>query len=154
MIYGFAHVFESNNQWLADILKYGQGADYEWQSGTWGSRIYRQAGNIPGWGSHALQGPNGAEMRTVVSDYQQQTGRTVHKDKISIVVWDFTNYVFPDENFYKKFLAKIENYLIENYQNKNGKLPVGNIKTESHAKDFYYVDNKTLNNLFIFEDQS
>ena len=49
MIYGFIHNYVENNQATTDVFKYGQGADYEWQRGCWGTRIYRQAGNIPGW---------------------------------------------------------------------------------------------------------
>jgi hypothetical protein len=152
MIYAFSHVYYDVDQLVADILKYGQGADYEWQRGTYGSRIYRQAGNLPGWGGLELQGPNGKEMKDIVDQYTQQTGRVVHKDDVGIMVWDFTNFSFPSEQLFKKFLEKVENYLIENYQiRNNGKMPVGNIKTEAHAKDFSYVDDLQFNSLFKIE---
>jgi len=152
MVYSFAHMYTEEEQLLADILKYGQGADYEWQRGTWGSRVYRQSGNIPGWGETTLQGPNGKEMKYIVDQYVQETGRIVHKDDVAVVVWDFTNFKFPSEQFFKKFLEKVENYLIENYQTKhNGKMPVGNIKDEAHAKEFSFVEDAQFNSLFDVE---
>lgn len=147
MIYGFIHNYVENNQAATDVFKYGQGADYEWQRGCWGARIYRQAGNIPGW-TNMLYGPNGKEMRVITDDYINATGRIVHKNDVTILVYDFTNFVFPTESQFKRYLEKVENYLIEDYRNTYHKNPIGNIKDEAHAKNSSSVTDAQFNTLF------
>jgi hypothetical protein len=149
MIYSFVHVYKDDSgQITADVLKYGKAADNEWMSGNWGDRVYRQAGHISGW--HKMLGSgSGEEMIDVVANYTQQTGRFVHKDDVSIVIYDFTNFKFPVQDKFGKYLEKVENYLIENYRSTHqGRNPVGNIKDESHAKNMTFVTDDLFNELF------
>lgn len=149
MIYSFVHLYKNDSDQLtADILKYGKAADNEWITGNWGDRVYRQAGHIPGW-SKMLGAGSGEEMMDVVANYTQQTGRIVHKDDVAIVLYDFTNFKFPVQDKFGKYLEKVENYLIEQYQSKNqGRNPVGNIKDEAHAKNVTFVTDDHFKKLF------
>jgi len=153
MIYEVQHLYYGTNNPITDIIKYGQGADNEWErNNTWGSRIYRQAGNIPGWGKNMLTGPNGEDMKFIIKDYTNATKRIVHKDDIAFKVWDFTNFKFPSKSRFKRYLEKVENHLIEEYICQNsGNMPIGNIKTESHAKEFSFVDDSHFDSLFELE---
>ena len=149
MIYSFVHLYnDTNGKLTADVLKYGKAADNEWMSGNWGDRVYRQAGHIPGW-SKMLGSGSGAEMCDIVAKYTELTGRFVHKDDVGIVIYDFTNFEFPVQNKFGKYLEKVENYLIENYQIRNqGRNPVGNIKDEAHAKNVAFVTDEHFSKLF------
>ena len=148
MVYSFVHLYYNGITLKTDVIKYGKGADLEWQRGTWGSRVYRQAGNITGW-NRPLTGDSGKEMREdYIPTYQQRTGRNVDKNQIIVLIWDFTDYKFLSEDQFDVELRKVENYFIEEYRNKHGINPAGNVISESAAKNASVVSDATWNNLF------
>lgn len=154
MIYTFVHLYIDRDEFSvkSDVIKYGKGADYEWQRGTWGSRVYRQAGNIPGW-TTPLTGPNGEEMLLdYLPKYEVRTDRKVHKDDVIVLVADFTNYKFLAESQFDVELRQFENHYIEQYNQQYGMNPAGNAISESASKNKGIVADNTWNNLF-FKDK-
>jgi hypothetical protein len=129
-IYAFVHLFANTDSFglSSEIIKYGKGADLEWQKGAWGNRVYRQAGHIPGWDS-MLNGPNGSEMFTeYLPAYQARYNRSVHKNDVTVMIWDFTTYKFPSESQFDVTLRQFEDFFIEEYKRShNGISPVGNV---------------------------
>lgn len=69
-----------------DIIKEGKAADVEWMSGTWGNRIYRQAGGIRGWETE-LNDTSANKMREQMQKYFPD----VTKDDVSVTVYDYTD---------------------------------------------------------------
>jgi len=128
-LYAFVHLFPNPETFSmdTDVIKYGKGADFEWQKGTWGSRVYRQAGNIPGW-DVMLSGPNGEEMLTeYLPAYQTRHNRSVHRNDVVVMIWDFTTYQFPSESQFDVTLRQFEDFLIQQYKDShNGVSPAGN----------------------------
>lgn len=148
-IYGFAHLFinQETAEMQSAMIKYGKGADYEWQKGAWGNRVYRQAGNIPGW-DYMLTGPNGSEMLTeYIPAYQDKYKRMVHKDDVVVMLWDFTTYRFLSEHQWDLCLRQFENYFIEEHEKRHGFKPPGNVKSAVTA-NVTVVSDQTFNTLF------
>jgi hypothetical protein len=149
-LYAFVHTFPSQTHFGMDseIIKYGKGADFEWQKGAWGNRVYRQAGNIPGWDT-MLSGPNGQEMFIdYIPAYQVRYNRSVHKDNVIVMVWDFTTYQFLSESQFDITLRQFEDFLIEEYKKThNGVSPAGNTK-KAIAPNQTVVADATFNVLF------
>jgi hypothetical protein len=155
MIYTFVHSYIDEDEFTlkTDVIKYGKGADYEWQRGTWGSRVYRQAGNIPGW-TNPLTGPNGEEMLLdYLPNYQVRTQRIVHKDDIIVMVADFTNYKFLSESQFDTELRQVENHYIEQYNQCHGFNPAGNSISETASKNKGIVADVTWKSLFFESKQ-
>jgi hypothetical protein len=148
-IYGFAHMYTDHETFdlKSSIIKYGKGADFEWQKGTWGSRVYRQAGNIPGWNA-MLTGPNGSEMITdYIPAYQNQFTRTVHRDDVVLLFWDFTCYQFTSEHQWDLCLRQFENYFIDEHEKNYGYRPPGNVKNAVPPNTTVVAD-QTFDTLF------
>lgn len=155
MIYTFAHLYVDRDELTVktDVIKYGKGADYEWHRGTWGSRVYRQAGNIPGW-TNPLTGPNGEEMLIdYLPKYQVRTGRIVHKNDVIVLVADFTNYKFLSESQFDVELRQFENHYIEKYKQNYGVNPAGNAISETASKNKGIVSDETWEGLFVGNKQ-
>lgn len=147
--YAFVHVYHDNNEFMikSAVIKYGKGADFEWQKGNWGDRVYRQAGNIPGW-DVMLTGDSGKEMsRDYIPAYQAQYNRPVHKDDVIVLLWDFTNYKFTSEHQWDLCLRQFENFLIEEHERNHGSRPPGNVKNAA-MPNATVVSDKTFADLF------
>lgn len=145
-IYGFTHSYAPGHPY--DVIRYGQSNDNEWQRGTFGSRVYREAGNIPGW-ARPLTGPNGEEMRLdYLPRYQSKTGRIVHKDDVAVQVWDFTNFNFPSISQIQLYLEKVEHHQMTEYANVKGYIPHGNKSDEGHAANKTFVSDELFGTLF------
>jgi len=151
--YGFAHLYADPETFdiKSAMIKYGKGADFEWQRGNWGSRVYRQAGNIPGW-DVMLSGPNGQEMLTeYIPAYQNKHNRTVHKNDVVVLLWDFTRYQFVSEHQWDVCLRQFENFFIEEHERNFGYRPPGNVKSAVTANTTV-VSDQTFNTLFASYD--
>jgi hypothetical protein len=80
-------------------------------------RIYRQAGNIPGWEGGMLKGSAGADMMKI----WQAHFPNIHKDDVTVVIHDM--YGKTEEDCLDK-----ENQLVEDHKKDFGYPPPGNIK--------------------------
>lgn len=78
----YTYTFQSDNE----VIKHGKAADSEWISGTWGNRIYRQTGGIPGWGGWSLDDTSARKMRDGMSRHFPN----LTKNDITIIVYDYT----------------------------------------------------------------
>lgn len=78
----FTYSFQCND----GIIKHGKAADKEWQSGTWGNRVYRQAGGIPGWGAMALADTSALKMNVQMNKHFPGLTRA----DVTITICDFT----------------------------------------------------------------
>ena len=124
----------------SDIFNHGKACDNEWMSGTWGNRIYRKAGGIPGW--HTMLADTSASIMT---EMMEKYLPNVNKDDVIITVNDWTQDLLDeDELEIERFLLNEENKLIQSYKMINGCMPILNRQpTRSHP------DVMTMfNNLF------
>lgn len=146
-IYGFTHSYAPGHPY--DMIRYGQSNDNEWRRGTFGSRVYREAGNIPGW-ARPLTGPNGSEMlHEYLPPYQNNTGRIVHKDDVAVQIWDFSDFDFPAADQVQLYLEKVEHYLMTEYEKIHKHIPHGNKSNEGHAANKTFVYDDLFESLFI-----
>lgn len=93
-----------------------------------GDRIYRKIGNLPGWGNLALTGDFGSDIKNVVHAVEEKfahIGLVVHKDNVTLHVWDTSNFVTDSFN---NPTIEAEKELIRQYKNQFGNLPVGNFQ--------------------------
>ena len=121
-----------------DILNYGKACDNEWMSGTWGNRIYRKAGGIPGW-HQMLADTSASKMTEMMEKYLPD----VHKNDVIITVNDWTQDLMDeDEHEIERFLLNEENKLVQSYIALNGCMPVLNIQsTRSHPNVMIMFNN-------------
>jgi hypothetical protein len=77
----YTYTFHTNTE----VIKEGKASDDEWMSGTWGNRIYRQAGGISGWPSE-LNDTSANKMR----ERMRQFFPTITKDQVQVTVYDLT----------------------------------------------------------------
>lgn len=68
------------------VIKFGKAADSEWVYGSWGNRVYRQAGGISGWVEGELACTSAKKMQVLMQEYFPN----VKKDDIIISVFDHT----------------------------------------------------------------
>lgn len=78
----FVYTFQTNNT----IIKHGKAADNEWIYGTWGNRVYRQAGGIPGWNGNELSDTSAVKMNTQLREHFPE----VTRHDVTITVMDYT----------------------------------------------------------------
>ena len=101
-------------------------------------RVYRQAGNIPGWGS-ILQGSAGADMLKLCIDHYPN----IHKNDVKIVIHDMYGKSEQD-------CLVLENKLVQTYVQQFGHRPPGNIKNTNTVRMRIISYNKHVNTLFEF----
>lgn len=138
--YTYEFKFNSNT------LKYGLSNDEN--SHTPVERVYRLSGHIPGW-SKQPKSSSGSDMRTICDSYATQTGITVHKNQVVLIIHDFSYIASPNISDPDHLTKKHERYLIKNYETKYGQAPIGNIKTEKHMDYRAFVSTETFDNLFV-----
>jgi hypothetical protein len=114
-----------------DIIKEGKAADTEWMSGTWGNRIYRQAGGIKGW-TIELNDSSANKMREQMQKYFPD----VTKDHVSITVYDYTDELEGESNSeIDRVLLNKEDERVRAYINEHGVPPKLNIQaTKTRTK--------------------
>lgn len=116
-----------------ETIKEGKGNDDEWMSGTWGNRIYRQAGGIKGWGSLELNDSSANKTKELMAIYFP----TVTKVDVIIDVHDFTDdFTGLDKAEIDRRLLNEEHDRIKAYTEIHGSPPKMNIqitKTRTRA---------------------
>jgi hypothetical protein len=107
-----------------DIIKEGKAADVEWMSGTWGNRIYRQAGGIKGWSSE-LNDTSANKMR----EQMRQHFPEVTKDQVSITVYDYTDELAKEsKDEIDRVLLNKEDERVRAYIHERGVQPKLNVQ--------------------------
>lgn len=139
LYYVYAFVYKGT------VMKYGQSSYVtNYRKDPHGERIYRQARYIPGWSEMPMTANSaGGEFIPVIEQFGD-----IHKNDVSIHVWDMTSHQFSAEDFPEHDLTIVENQLIEQHKEVVGYIPVGNIKDESHIKSKSIVTDTVFNNLF------
>jgi len=124
-------------------VKYGMSHDNEWPE-TWGNRIYRQAGGIPGWIN--MLHDTSAKITT---DLFYQFLPHAHKNDIIFIVNDYTQDIVTD---YQKeittFLLNRENELVKEHEKTYGEKPILNKEDTKEIISAY----RAFNNLFEVND--
>ena len=91
-----------------------------------GDRVYRKVGNLPGWGSKTLTGDFGADMKLVVEAVEQkfeELGLKIHKDDVTLHIWDTSKLVFDS---YNSATIEAEKKLFRDCKETFGCIPAGN----------------------------
>lgn len=112
-----------------------------------GDRIYRKVGNLPGWGNLALTGEFGADMRIVVDAVEKKyahLGLKVHKDDVTLHVWDTGNLTVDSFN---NPTVEAEKCLIRECKETYGCMPAGNFQ-DPCARNKGSVSKSLFSNLF------
>jgi hypothetical protein len=128
----YTYTFHTNET----VIKEGKAADNEWVTGTWGNRIYRQAGGIGGWGSNRLHDTSALKMTSLMQDYFPNLDRY----SISITVYDYTEELKECEDIeIERFLLNEEDKKVKEHIKKFGFAPKLNIApTKSRPKPRFY----------------
>jgi hypothetical protein len=115
-----------------EIIKEGKANDKEWKTGTWGNRIYRQAGGILGWGPNMLFDSSAIKMKYLMDIYFPY----VTKNDVIIVIRDFTrDLIGMNENDVNQILLNDEDKRVQTYTRTYGGPPSLNIqKTRSKPR--------------------
>ena len=129
-----------------ETIKYGLSRDVK--SINYGERIYRQSGHLVGWPTRLMPDTSGNEMRDLDQCYHNLFGEYMNRNHMKIRVIDMTNVVSDNINDPVWPLKKLERELIKRYQEKYNRLPIGNIRDESHIDYRGYVGKQTFDNLF------
>jgi hypothetical protein len=134
----YNYTFQSN----FGVIKFGKAADNEWMAGTWGNRLYRQAGGINGWGSYALHDTSANKMREQMNIHFP----TLTRNDVTITVYDYTDeLVGLDEKEIDRRLLNEEHELIKKHVEDYGDTPKLNIqctkiRTKAMFDDFFEVE--------------
>lgn len=128
----YTYTFHTNET----VIKEGKAADNEWMAGTWGNRIYRQAGGIDGWGSNRLNDTSALKMRSLMREHFSNLDRY----KIAITVYDYTEELKDCDDFeVDRFLLNEEDKKVKEHIKKFGIAPKLNIApTKSRPKPMFY----------------
>jgi len=104
------------------IIKYGYSADY---AGTWGERVYRQAGHLEGWHTR-LNGSSGSDMRIIAENYREKYNKHLNRKDVYVVIIDMTKLNPEDEGNYQECCRELERGLINRCIEQNQQAPIGN----------------------------
>jgi hypothetical protein len=130
-----------------EVMKFGMSADNDWQRGSYGERIYRQAFQIPGWPSKPSAKSAGADMLEVIKLFPGIT-----KSNVCIKVWDMTNYPFAVANCPKDEVLECEKTLLDLHYQTFGMLPKGNIRDERQQPKKSRVTDDIFDSMFETDD--
>lgn len=130
-LYGF-ELLNINKKPRKDMLFGGKERDQDiiniGMSNDIGERIYRKTLYIPGWGSEPT-GYSGVDMKNKVipltEKHYEFLPNNIHKDDFLIHIWDVG--VLGQANFANP-AAEAEKELIDQYVNKFGRKPIGNVQ--------------------------
>lgn len=128
-------------------LKYGLSNDERSRMPV--ERLYRLAGNLPGW-MRALKGPSGAEMIEYCENFLHTYNEPVHKNNVILRVHDFSSIPSPNVSDPDHVTKKHERELIRLHEQSHGFIPPGNIKDEKHMDNKYFV---STDNWFRFIEE-
>jgi hypothetical protein len=143
--YAYAFVYHDPFTHEDTWLKIGRSA-----GGEIGERIYRQAGNVPGW-TFPLQGPSGSDIKEIIEDFETNNPLCLglcNIDHISIKIWDVTNVVNEHLTDHAYPSRVCENELLTEYEEIYGCLPVGNLKDTRNEMMKPYVSKGIWDELF------
>ncbi len=142
-VYTFTHIPTDT------IMKIGK-TEYGASNGRndHGERIWRQAGNIPGW-DKILAGNAGKEMIDTCNEFTARYKIPVTKNDIRIDIHDMTRYPFWDHMSISYQVAFYESELLKDYNDTHGYLPSGNKKAETRIYEMY-ENMSSAHNLFNF----
>lgn len=116
----YKYIYRINYKGL--VLKFGMSSDVISDPGE---RVYRQVGHAFGWDC-PLKGSSGDDWYIIEQSITDQYGIVMHKDDLTIKIWDVTNYPFisitPDIE-----IKRMESELIQTYFEVVGRKPIGNI---------------------------
>ena len=118
-------------------------------SRIWGERIYRQIAHAFSWGIQRIDGSSGADWLIIERDFKEKYGIDLDHRKLTLVVWDVSNYNFQSFDPFKE-VEKMESEKINEYIQRYGEKPIGNINDEANKRNRTYVP-KELYNSFIEE---
>jgi len=127
-----------------NTLKFGLSNDSK--SHTPLERIYRQAGNLPGW-PQCLSGPSGAEMKEYCTNFFDRYKIPVDRKNVILKIYDFTNIPSPNVSDPDHMTKKHERELIKQHSQQYGYLPPGNIKDESYRDNQSFVSVSNWNSM-------
>ena len=137
----YVYTFEYNGE----IIKHGFSVD---KKSIPGDRIYRQAGHLKGWQTQLAPGSAGDDMRDIDVKYSVITGANLNRKGMRITVRDLTKVDSPSIADKDLHVKRLERKLIKEYTEKHGKLPLGNVKDESHIDRKTCITKETWNTLF------
>ena len=126
------------------VIKYGMSGD---NSKNYGERLYRQIGHCKSWGNKRLTGSSGSDFRITEEDFEILYGFGIDHTKLTITVYDCTQYPFITINWWDEVLA-METYLIKKYVELVGTKPIGNINDEKNIQRKPKILIKTWESLF------
>jgi len=112
-----------------------------------GERVYRKVGNLPGWGSKTLTGFMGQDMKVVVEAVEQKyenLGLKIHKDDVTLHIWDTSKLVFDS---YNSSTIEAEKKLFRDCKELFGYIPAGNWQDPNNRKRSI-VSRKMFDTLF------
>lgn len=116
--------------------------------GRIGDRIYRKVGNLDGWGSHALTGVFGSDMKKVVELVEEKfehLALKIHKNDVCLHIWDTTKLT---STTYKSPTIDAEKKLFRDCKEKFGCIPAGNIQ-DPNDRNKQSTSKVIFENLFI-----
>ena len=127
----YNYTFQTNEE----IIKEGKAADNEWVTGTWGNRIYRQAGGIHGWGANRLSDTSALKMKELMAEHFP----FVNRSAVTITVYDYTEELEDcDGCEIERFLLNEEDKRVKEHIKTVGRAPKLNIApTKSHPKPLF-----------------
>lgn len=125
------------------VLKFGMS---EGNQPNPGDRLYRQVGHSQTWPA-PLNGPNGADWLIIERDMHQKYGITMHKDDITVKIWNLTKYPFNTIN-QRAEIERMEAELIDQYVSVVGQKPLGNIYDTEYALYRYNISKNVMTALF------
>jgi len=116
-------------------------------SRTWGERVYRQLAHAFSWGHLRIDGSSGADWLVIERDFKLEYGIDLDHRKLSLIVWDVTNYNFKSYTPFKE-VEDMESERIEEHIKLTGKKPIGNINDESNKRNRTYVSKQLFEKVF------
>jgi hypothetical protein len=126
------------------VIKYGMSAD---NSRNFGERLYRQIAHGESWGAQRISGSSGADWRIIESDFENLYGSKIHKDHITIKIWNMSNYPFISIDPWTE-VYYAEQSLIDTYNSIVGEKPIGNINDDANYKRKGHIRQDTFGGLF------
>jgi hypothetical protein len=99
------------------------------------------------WGYLRIDGSSGADWLVIERDFKLEYGIDLDHRKLSLIVWDVTNYNFKSYTPFKE-VEDMERERIEEHIKLTGKKPIGNINDESNKRNRTYVSKQLFEKVF------